>query len=393
MNSLIQSILNETKTFYAGILKEYVDEMHYDGKVCSNTEHLTDFLEGIAVNIDIPPCDRDELLRWVRGCVNGSGGGYALHDLIAYNNSRMKNSQIDEDGLVDRFIKEYIDGGMLSFNDDGHIYCERAVTVPEDDSNSGYYDVLAAKYNSAGECWSWNPGNSSAYCSDGGLTIYLSGFVHPKYVNWAETIYRSYYFMRNETELRMNNSESYITLTSVDTDTDQDIMGGPIVVPCHAMKYNNSMDDRQMAFMKDSVRKSISIILRQGAHTPLSDGRVISSHREFPDYIVTSFPSGRTAAIARSDDGKRKIYDANGSEKAEAYILGMYRDIGGGRFAARASKERHSGFGWLDEEGRWIAPGPVFDFAEDFAGGVAKVVYKGQPMLLTADGRIEGRGE
>ena len=151
-------------------------------------------------------------------------------------------STLDDYGFTNR----------LTLDDRGLLYVERAMTIPrfkdttfknelDGQENNDFYSHIQ-RYSGIGNCWTWCKGASEAYCGSyyGGNSsiVVLKGYVNPRDVDWAETVYRNAYGLNYEREI-------YISKGNVEIDrielvggqyqgqqaAGKNLLAKPIVVP------------------------------------------------------------------------------------------------------------------------------------------------------------------
>lgn len=157
--------------------------------------------------------------------------------------------------VKENFLCELDDYGFtynLTLDDRGLLYIERAMTIPkfkestfkselDGQENNDFYSHIQ-RYSGIGNCWTWCKGASEAYCGSyyGGnsSTVVLKGYVNPRDVDWAETVYRNAYGLNYEREI-------YISKGNVEIDrieliggqyqgqqaAGKNLLAKPIVVP------------------------------------------------------------------------------------------------------------------------------------------------------------------
>ena len=90
--------------------------------------------------------------------------------------------------------------GYLEFNEEGQIYCERAVQLGEGMTAE---DFMKEYGDSIGIYWSWANGGARTYYSNvNGPVVIFKGWVNPCDVNWGETIQTQ---STGEDEIRLKN--------------------------------------------------------------------------------------------------------------------------------------------------------------------------------------------
>lgn len=187
-------------------------------------------------NYHLPATSEDEIMYYFFNAIDKAydyskkKGGDWFVNFIANN---------DEISDIDTFSDEVMD---VLFGDDGLslegrrnlIYVERAIDI------SSLYDLNGEIHDGVGECWTWKRGNGYSYdFAENGVsiaTIMLCGYVHPKSVDWVETIYRNNYFLKDEAEIRMNNN-AVIELHSIIINNNEYGLNPPYMIDCSAQGY------------------------------------------------------------------------------------------------------------------------------------------------------------
>ena len=81
--------------------------------------------------------------------------------------------------------------------------------------------------------WTWRPGNSDAYCSngygEGDTYIILKGYVDPKDVNWVDTLIKNAYSLSYEQEIEINDG-AIIEVDRIELDTTDESVNGKSLI-------------------------------------------------------------------------------------------------------------------------------------------------------------------
>ena len=145
--------------------------------------------------------------------------------------------------VMDVFVSQYENNGVPNsflFDERGLIYVERMITIPKYNKDkfkhngmNDFYRYLKRNYGGVGPYWTWRPGNSDAYCSngygEGDTHIILKGYVDPKDVNWVDTLLKNAYGLNYEQEIEINNG-AIIEVDRIELDTADESVNGKSLI-------------------------------------------------------------------------------------------------------------------------------------------------------------------
>jgi hypothetical protein len=287
----------------------------------------------------LPDCTSEELIKYADRGIK-----------LAYKWASQKNYTRNIIHFIKHFQRNLLP--KLTINEHGLIYIERQMRFFKD------YNFNKMSYKSVGECWSWQHNNSSAYCFDHDVndkvkTIVLHGYIHPKDVDWVETLYINIYHMSNETELR-TASGAKVELTNITCEGKLIELNQSILVNAEPVKYYHDYNNNDMGLINNislSDNLSIKSLLDKGCNildivdnTALNKDWYIITHNNknnlynqtenkvlfgditdentWPKYDIITFISYRNRVLLRYNN-KLNIYDL---EKRDV-IIGELNNI------------------------------------------------------------------
>lgn len=199
-------------------------------------------------------------------------------------------------------VRRYLQQNFLNkiqVNERGLIYIERGMGFSYDRDNSQF------DFKSVGECWSWEPGAAhqyynvpngedievdffgNTYTSLSGKTekeweyydqvkqnVTLHGYIHPKYVDWALTLYLCFWEHKNEKELRTADL-AWVEITDITINDKKYHLDKPYLVKANADLYKGpkSLSDESLKMFNQAISddknfslgySSIEDLLKQG---------------------------------------------------------------------------------------------------------------------------------
>lgn len=190
-------------------------------------ELLNDKEEIYSLFDDISPKEIDEYLAQNR---------YSYWNLYEYLNQH--GYQELEEFKFNKFMDEISNlETELNINDRNLIFVERAITVPQLKGQYGspnyFYNNLHANYDfHVGNFWSWKAGDTycGAYYEKNQATLYLRGYVDPQSIDWADTLMKQVYSLKDEREIFINYDEPIEIIEILTHDGKRLPLRGSIIV-------------------------------------------------------------------------------------------------------------------------------------------------------------------
>lgn len=220
-------------------LKEYHDQLilPFDGVSDKmNIEHYIDFLEDIGRFGQLESQlgkDRKKLRQFLEAQEESAFSDWQNNfDLSVYDEELTEEEEKD---LYYSKLQEYGFPERLQIDENGLIYCERALNIPSpmQTANDSQFYKYKQEYGVVGEFWTWHEGRAEAYCASSGETIVLIGKTRPEDVDWIESFTRNAYELNDECELYIG-VKSLVQIEAIQLDDRTIRLPRPIVVPTYA---------------------------------------------------------------------------------------------------------------------------------------------------------------
>ena len=167
---------------HKNMAEEFLDWIEEFGKVGDLGASGISFMDGVKSGYD-------KALGWFKDKYNNA-------DENKFRKQLSLEGFLNEDGTTE-----------CMFDDNGNMYVERAVRLPEKlgSVTSGEFERFVKNYqNNVGGCWSWKTDGAMDYCDEGdGDTVVMCGWIRLDDIDWVETVYCNAYVMNGECEIRV----------------------------------------------------------------------------------------------------------------------------------------------------------------------------------------------
>lgn len=240
-----KSLLSE---MVKGILLEVNEEQYYQ-------EILRDYLVKFGKPGQLPSSSKEELIDY---CDSELDRGFELSKTSYGSYIRNAKSGYNKDMFIHMVQQKFLNKCYI--NERGLLFVQRAMTF---NPNDNLKDI---KYDTIGECWTWNNDNtlvSGIYGNNGDMrsnNILLKGYVHPSSVNWAQTLSCMFYGNDKLKEIRMKNDNAFVELFAIVINGKEFKLPQPYVVKCHARRYfDKDYHTVDNVNAENSLRKDVSL--------------------------------------------------------------------------------------------------------------------------------------
>lgn len=205
---------------YKLVYEQYIDFLESIGKygklpkenftIGSVVETINQYLPNVHLINDIYYGDEEQFLYDIEDMLWKTQKGYYDYSDYFINYEEIKdfgfdelceyyeNNEILNDYGKREFLTDILDeNGFpygLEINENGLIYVERIINIPEISSTKEIYHKFKYEYDNVGECWSWAKGGAQDFGENNVLwdnkttNIVLKGWVSPQSVDWEYTV-------------------------------------------------------------------------------------------------------------------------------------------------------------------------------------------------------------
>lgn len=140
---------------------------------------------------------------WVEDCDPLSLETYEIEDSLSEEGKNAFEVYIRQEFNNNLYMFEHF---VWENKNSTQIEIERVISIPSPENNSDDSFNKFSNYKGIGNCWTWEKGNGSSYCSRGGEDITLKGKVNVCDIDWTETIMRNGWMLNEEKEIFLKDN-------------------------------------------------------------------------------------------------------------------------------------------------------------------------------------------